>query len=132
MGRRKEVQSNHDKNIVRKSVVEFFSKEAFTIAPGDGSLSGLDALLQLAKSKDSPFPIPILVLHSGHQLELPPQIGVIIVRKPLKRVDFLPLFERNAANLIRTGMCHEVKIGNEIAVLNKGGAQLFKKREKNE
>jgi len=126
---RTEVHKNKDKNLVRKSVTEFFSQEAFTIAPGDGYLSGLDALLQLNQSKDNPYPIPILVLHSGHQLELPPQIGVIIVRKPLKRIDFMPLFERNAQNLIDTGMCHEIQIGNEKVVLNKGGAQLFRRRK---
>lgn len=127
---RKEVHNQNDKNAIRKNVMEFFNKEAFTIAPGDGSLSGLDALLQLASSRDtSSFPVPLLVLHSGHQLELPPQIGVIVVRKPLKRIDFLPLFERNASNLINTGMCREIQMGDETAVFNRGGAQLFKKRK---
>ena len=121
---------NHgDKNDIRKSVKEFFAKEAFTIAPGDGSLSGLDALFQLAQTKNHSFSVPILVLHSGHQLELPRQLGVIVVRKPLKRIDFVPLFERNAHNLVETGMCIEVKRGNDIVVLNKGGAQLFIKRK---
>merc|ERR1712174_94745 len=118
-----------DKNLVRKSTTEFFKEEALTIAPGDGSLSGVDALLQLANCTESPFPIPVLVLHSGHQIDLPPEIGVIVVRKPLKRADFLPLFEKNARKMISTGMCHEVQKGDEIVALNKGGAQLFKKRK---
>ena len=121
--------SNHgDQNDVRKSVAEFFKKEAFTIAPGDGSLSGLDALLQLAQNTNPSISIPILVLHSGHQLELPGQLGIIVVRKPLKRIDFVPLLERNAPNLVETGMCVEVNRGGETIVLNKGGAQLFRKR----
>jgi signal transduction histidine kinase/CheY-like chemotaxis protein len=126
-----QVHNHKDRNVKRKSVMDFFSKEAFTIAPGDGSLSGLDALLQLVQSKDNDnsFPIPMLVLHSGHQLELPPQSGVIVARKPLKRSAFLPLFERNAHNLIETGMCYEIQRGDETVVLNKAGAQLFKKRK---
>ena len=128
---RLQVHKHKDKNVIRKTVMDFFSKEAFTIAPGDGTLSGLDALLQLVQSKDEDdsFPIPMLVLHSGHQFELPPEIGVIVARKPLKRTAFLPLFERNAQNLIETGMCIEMQRGDETVVLNKAGAQLFKKRK---
>jgi len=116
-----------DKNDIRKSVIEFFAKEAFTIAPGDGSLSGLDALLQLAQMKG--LNVPVLVLLSGHQIQLPRQLGIISVCKPLQRIDFVPLFERNARNLVETGMCNEVKRGNANVVLNKGGAQLFQKRK---
>merc|ERR1711977_644716 len=36
--------SGGDKDVVRKSVMEFFEKEAFTVEQGDGSLSGVDAL----------------------------------------------------------------------------------------
>jgi len=115
---------------VRSKVMKFFKNESFTIVPGDGSLSGLDALLKLAKEKDTEpgLSIPILVLHSGHQLELPKQMGIIIVRKPLKRDDFVPMFERNAENLIETGMCVEVKQGDTTVVKNRGGAQLFVKQ----
>jgi len=126
---RLQVDNRGNKNNVRKSVLEFFTKEAFTIAPGDGSLSGLDALLQLAQTKNPNFSTPVLVLHSGHQLELPRQLGIIVVRKPLKRIDFIPLFERNARNLIETGMCVEVKRGDDTLVLNKGGARLFRRRK---
>eukprot|EP00536_Pseudo-nitzschia_multiseries_P006569 jgi/Psemu1/304251/fgenesh1_kg.142_\ len=126
--KRSQVNNRGDKNNIRKSVMDFFAKEAFTIAPGDGSLSGIDALLQLAQMNDSKLSTPILVLHSGHQLKLPRQLGIIVVRKPLKRIDFVPLFERNACNLIETGMCVEVKRGNETVVLNQGGAQLFRRR----
>jgi len=107
--------------------LSFFAKEAFTIAPGDGSLSGLDALLQLAQMKG--LNVPVLVLLSGHQIQLPRQLGIISVCKPLQRIDFVPLFERNARNLVETGMCNEVKRGNANVVLNKGGAQLFQKRK---
>merc|ERR1712176_1513580 len=96
------VDSRGETGDVRKRVMQFFKNEAFTIAPGDGSMSGVDALLQTANCTESPFPTPILVLHSGHQIVLPPRIGVIVVRKPLKRADFLPLFERNAETLIST------------------------------
>lgn len=123
-----QVDSRGDKGNIRSSVMNFFKKEAFTIGPGDGSLSGLDALLSLAKSKDPSISVPVLVLHSGHQLELPQPIGIIVVRKPLKRDDFVPLFERNAQNMIDTGMCLEVKRGDSIVVNNRAGAQLFIKR----
>ena len=105
---RNKVDSRGSMVDVRRAVMNFFKSEAFTIAPGDGSLSGIDALLQLSKAKAPSINIPVLVLHSGHQLELPKEHGIIVVRKPLKRNDFVPLFERNAQNLIDTGMCVEV------------------------
>ena len=126
---RLQVDNRGDKNNIRRSVLDFFTKEAFTIAPGDGSLSGLDALLQLAQTKNPNFSTPVLVLHSGHQLELPRQLGIIVVRKPLKRIDFVPLFERNARNLVETGVCVEVKRGGDMLVFNKGGARLFRRRK---
>lgn len=122
------VDSRGTTSDVRSRVMKFFKNESFTIAPGDGSLSGLDALLKLAKETGPGLSIPILVLHSGHQLELPQQLGIIIVRKPLKRDDFVPMFERNAENLIETGMCKEVKNGDVVVVQNRGGAQLFIKQ----
>lgn len=123
------VDSRGTTSDVRSRVMKFFKNESFTIVPGDGSLSGLDALLKLAKDTDPATSIPILVLHSGHQLELPQQLGIIIVRKPLKRDDFVPMFERNAQNLIDTGMCVEVKKGNTTVIQNRGGAQLFVKQD---
>lgn len=126
---RLQVDSLGNMTDTRTKVVQFFKNESFTIAPGDGSLSGLDALLQLAQATNPSISIPILVLHSGHQLELPQQLGIIVVRKPLKRDDFVPLFERNAQNLIETGMCKEAKQGDETVVLNRGGAQLFVRRK---
>jgi len=125
---RLQVESRGNMADIRSTTMKFFKNEAFTIAPGDGSLSGLDALLQLAQTNNPSITVPILVLHSGHQLELPGQLGIIVVRKPLKRNDFVPLFERNAHNLVETGMCVEVKRGDDTVVLNKGGAQLFVKR----
>merc|ERR1712176_1066552 len=125
---RNKVDSRGSMVDVRRAVMNFFKNEAFTIAPGDGSLSGIDALLQLAKAKAPSINIPVLVLHSGHQLELPKEHGILVVRKPLKRNDFVPLFERNAQNLIETGMCVEVKRGDKIAVLNRAGAQLYLKQ----
>ncbi len=123
------VDSRGTTSDVRSRVMKFFKNESFTIAPGDGALSGLDALLKLAKQTDLSISIPILVLHSGHQLELPQQLGIIIVRKPLKRDDFVPMFERNAENLIETGMCTEEKKGGTIVVKNQAGAQLFIKQD---
>ena len=123
------VDSRGTTSDVRSRVMKFFKNESFTIAPGDGALSGLDALLKLAKSTDLGINIPILVLHSGHQLELPQQLGIIIVRKPLKRDDFVPMFERNAENLIETGMCTEEKKGGTIVVKNQAGAQIFIKQD---
>eukprot|EP00535_Pseudo-nitzschia_heimii_P009853 CAMPEP_0197173990 /NCGR_PEP_ID=MMETSP1423-20130617/707_1 /TAXON_ID=476441 /ORGANISM="Pseudo-nitzschia heimii, Strain UNC1101" /LENGTH=1224 /DNA_ID=CAMNT_0042622879 /DNA_START=231 /DNA_END=3905 /DNA_ORIENTATION=+ len=126
--KRNQVNSRGNMVDVRRRVMSFFKSEAFTITPGDGSLSGIDALLQLAKARTPSINIPVLVLHSGHQLELPKEHGIIVVRKPLKRNDFVPLFERNAQNLIDTGMCVEDKRGDKVAILNRGGAQLFMKQ----
>jgi len=116
----------------RHTITNFFNNESFTINKGDGSLSGVDALLQLANSikSTSSVSIPVLVLHSGHQLKLPEHHGIIVVRKPLKRDDFVPLFERVANNLIETGMCVEEKRGDSIVVMNHFGAQLFTKHDR--
>jgi len=113
----------------RSSIAEFFKTESFTIAPGDGAMLGQDACVQLAQYKNNSNSIPILVLHSGHQIELPRELGIIVVRKPLKREGFVPLFEHNAENLIETGMCVEVKQGNDTVVRTRSGAQLFIKQD---
>jgi len=123
------VDSHGNAGYVRQSIAEFFKTESFTISPGDGAMSGLDALLQLTQKKSSPdFSIPILVLHSGHQIQLPRNLGIISIQKPMKRDDFVPLLERNAENLIESGMCVEEQKGDDTVILTRGGAQLFIKQ----
>jgi len=127
---RDHVESHENASDVRQSIAEFFKTESFTILPGDGAMSGLDALLQLAQKKSSPnFSIPILVLHSGHQIQLPRNLGIISVQKPMKRDYFVPLLERNAENLIESGLCVEAQKGDDTVVLTQGGAQLFIKQD---
>jgi len=126
-----ESNGNESAGVMRSSMMDFFKKESFTINPGDGAMSGRDTLLELAEKKNraNKFSIPVLVLHSGHQIELPRQLGIIVVRKPMKRDEFLPLFERHAEALIDSGMCVEVQKGTDTVVLSRGGAQLFVKQD---
>jgi len=132
--RRLSPESENSRNQVgigdtRSEIADFFKTESFTIVPGDGAMLGQDACIKLTQKKDNSNPVPILVLHSGHQIELPRELGIIVVRKPLKREGFVPLFEHNAENLIETGMCVEVKQGNDTVVRTHGGAQIFIKQD---
>jgi len=127
-GVRPQVSNKGERN-VRKSVIDFFADEQFTIEADDGNLAGIDALFQLVGKKDPSFPIPVLILHSGHELELPRESGIIVVQKPLKRAQFVPMFESHAQNLVEAGMCveisDEINEENQISVVNKRGSQIF-------
>jgi len=130
-GIRPRILSNDGRNL-REIVVDFFANEKFTIEAKDGLLTGVDALSELAVATNPSFPTPILILHSGHEIELPRDKGVIVVQKPLKRSEFVSVIESHASFLVETGICFETStIGQnetEIAVLNKRGSQIFTRK----
>lgn len=66
----------------RSKVGQFFKNEAFTIAPGDGSLSGVDALLELAQTTNTSISVPILVLHSGISSSCPGILVSLLFESP--------------------------------------------------
>jgi len=118
-----------DRERLRQAEARFFAEEEFTVEPGDGSLSGADALCKLSEAANGYefFKVPILMLHSGHELVLPPEKGIVVVRKPLKRTDFVPIFEANASLLIDAGVCVEVQKEGKCYVYNQAGARIFER-----
>jgi len=122
-----------NKSTARDAVTDFFTNnEKFTIEEDDGILSGLDVLYQLVDAEkqgkpEGPFPTPVLMLLTGHRITLPEDSGIIVVQKPLKRAEFVPLLEEHAYNLIKVGLCTEEKKNNnnEATVFNKRGTQIF-------
>mmetsp|Transcript_38069 Transcript_38069/g.45997 ORF Transcript_38069/g.45997 Transcript_38069/m.45997 type:complete len:1181 (-) Transcript_38069:92-3634(-) len=112
---------------MRQNIKNFFTTERFTIREGDGTLSGLDALVQIEKaSHSSPLPFPVLMLLSGHKIHLPNDCGIIIVQKPLKKSQFVPVMESHALRLVKLDQCVNVKKtkGSSI-IMNKFGTQIF-------
>jgi hypothetical protein len=88
---------------LRRRLSEYFENERFTIEEGDGSLTGFDALMQLAEASNPPFPTPVLMLLSGHHMEAPPSFGVIMNQKPLRQSEFGPFLEAHALTLLKAG-----------------------------
>jgi CheY-like chemotaxis protein len=88
---------------LRQRLAEYFKSERFTIEEGDGSLTGFDALMQLSEARNPPFPTPILMLLSGHHMEAPPSVGVIMAQKPLRQSEFGPFLEAHALTLLKAG-----------------------------
>jgi hypothetical protein len=68
-------------------------------------LLGVEALTQLAEAPNPPFKTPVLMLLSGHKIEVPPSLGVVVAQKPLKQSEFVPLLEANAMYLLDVGRC---------------------------
>jgi hypothetical protein len=95
---------------LRKIASEYFATERFTVEEGDGALLGVKALTQLAEAPNPPFKTPVLLLLSGHKIEVPPSVGVIVAQKPLKQSEFVPLLESHALFLLNAGHC--VRSGN--------------------
>jgi CheY-like chemotaxis protein len=90
---------------LRTIASEYFDTEHFTVEEGDGSLLGVEALTQLAEAPNPPFKTPVLLLLSGHKIEVPPSLGVIVAQKPLKQSEFVPLLEAHALFLLNAGRC---------------------------
>lgn len=112
---------------ISESVANFIRSESFSIEDGDGELSGLQALKQLLASSSNTHPTPILILLSGHKFDKVDSSGLIVVQKPLRASNIIPLLEANAQQLIDSGLC--VKVVNEggrgYRVLNQRGTQIF-------
>jgi uncharacterized membrane protein YgcG len=90
---------------LRALASEYFDTERFTVEEGDGSLLGVEALTQLAEAPNPPFKTPVLLLLSGHKIEVPPSLGVLVAQKPLKQSEFVPLLEAHALFLLNAGRC---------------------------
>ena len=112
---------------ISESVANFIRSESFSIEDGDGELSGLQALKQLLASSNNAHPTPILILLSGHKFDKVDCQGLIVVQKPLRANNIIPLLEANAQQLIDSGLC--VKVVNEggrgYRILNQRGTQIF-------
>lgn len=95
----------------RKVISKFFSEERFAIEEGDGSLSGVDALMEIGSAAENPDSrLPLLILLSGHKIQFPAQknYNIIVVQKPLKQAEFVPLLESHAHSLLKAGQVKEV------------------------
>lgn len=123
----------------RKSITAHFENERFTIEEGDGLISGLEAVSQLINGENDKFyPNPVLMLLSGHKIDLPPSRGIIVVQKPLKSDEFVPVLEKHACYLIESGQCEYLKNSGEDGddkknsssiVVNRHGTQLFTRKK---
>lgn len=115
----------------RKVISKFFSEERFTIEEGDGSLSGLNALIKIGNMANDPTKqVPVLILLSGHKIQFPPQenYAIIVVQKPLKQPELVPLLEAHAHSLVNVGHCREAKdTGEKDVIFSKSGSRLFVK-----
>jgi hypothetical protein len=115
---------------LRTLASEYFDSERFTVEEGDGSLLGVEALTQLAEAPNPPFKTPVLLLLSGHKIEVPPNLGVIVAQKPLKQWEFVPLLEAHAHFLLNAGGC-VLKDGDTTSdddsgdLVNGHGSQMF-------
>lgn len=99
------------KKEIRDAISSYFVNERFTVHPGDGEMTGFEAILKLARDDDQVFPTPVLMLLSGNKLEVPPDSGIIVAQKPLKQDDFIRLLENSVPQLLNAGMCSEDSCG---------------------
>jgi len=115
----------------RKSISNYFVNEEFDVREGDGLLAGFDALKQLESEENPPFPTPVLMLLTGHNITAPPNSGIIVTQKPLRKSGFVPLLELKVRNLIKLGVCVDDagnstdSSTNKNKVCNRHGSQLF-------
>lgn len=127
----------------RKDMTEFFRNESFTVREGDGNLLGVEAVVQLSQKWDSVFPMPVLMLLSGHKISIPESHGIVVARKPLKQGDLASILEAAGPNLLDTDHCTEAtesvctpnstsessaSESRVIAITNRLGARLFEKK----
>lgn len=118
---------------LRGLISDFFRDEKFTVEKGDGKLTGFDAIVTAAQAHDAPFPTPVLMLLSGHKLEAPPDLGIIVAQKPLRRHDLIPLLEAHASKLSDVGRCVMKENNSDDddttsiyrRYLNRHGCQMF-------
>jgi len=111
--------------MINSLVSEYFRNEFFGLEKGDGTLSGLQALLQVL-SDDLFVPKPIPILLSGHKFELDNKDGLIVAQKPMRASEFVPLLEASAKLLIKCSLCSETDDGNGMKrIVNQRGNQMF-------
>eukprot|EP00977_Amphora_coffeiformis_P012378 scaffold3058_cov177-Amphora_coffeaeformis.AAC.15 len=124
---------------IRTLMTDFFLNESFTVREGDGELLGVDAITRLCHAWKGDFPKPLMMLLSGHKIDLPISYGVIVARKPLKKSDLKSLLEAASPILLETGQCTDTSdsfsdgspselSGSEYSatsITNRHGAQIF-------
>ena len=116
----------------RKDIRAFFEKECFTLEEDDGSLLGLNALLQIAESSLGNSSTPVLMLVSGHKIEVEPRLGIMVVQKPLKLSDFISTLESHALRLLEAGRLRLRQDSMDTSenqakdtIVNSSGSRLF-------
>ena len=123
----------------------FTSQERFTYQPGDGQLTGLEALLQILSWADGisdkssydkkatpkpqqQQPPPFLMLLTGHQL-VSPDDRIVVLQKPLKRQEWVNVLEAHVApQLVARGVLHAAAAADgddESSLVTSSGCQLF-------
>ena len=132
---------------LRALMTAFFQNERFTLNAGDGTLLGFNAITRLSQSENQSFATPLLMMLSGHALELPDGSGIIVAQKPLKQSDFCALIESAAPLLLKTNQCNQIIVadsdpgsdsgisqssggggsGSVVKVYNRHGAQIFER-----
>ena len=122
----------------RKDIRGFFEKECFTIEENDGSLLGLSALLQIAGSSLKNFSTPVLMLVSGHKIEVESRLGIMVVQKPLKLSDFISSLESHALSLLQAGRLRFRQGSIDTSdnrtrdtIVNSNGSRLFTRFDTN-
>lgn len=123
----------------RALMTDFFQNESFSVREGDGDLLGVDAIAGLLHDWKGDFPMPLMMLLSGHKIDLPESYGIIVTRKPLKQSDLKSLLQAACPILLERGHCINTydslsdetpseSSGSENSttpILNRHGAQIF-------
>ena len=117
---------------LRSQMADYFQEERFTMREEDGKLLGVEAMMRLAQTENQSFPTPLLMILSGHNIEVPDHLGIFVTQKPLKQSDFCSLLESAAPLFIRTNQCtvSTEKATTDSAgnvVYNRHGAQIFER-----
>ena len=90
-------------------MTELFRNEGFTVREGDGNLLGVEAAVQLSQKWDSVFPMPVLMLLSGHKISIAESHGIVVARKPLKQGDLVSVLEAAGPNLLDHRKCFHTR-----------------------
>lgn len=111
-----------------KKEIDFFKNERFTKKKSDGSITGFDALRQLARWSNLRFPTPVLMLLSGHKIEINARLGIVVVQKPLRAQDFVSTLEDSAKYLMLANRCTiQERQGKRPVLVNGHKSQFFAK-----
>jgi len=95
------------------------------VEANDGAMLGCDALLELTNAPlIQAFPTPVLVLISGHKIELDPGLGIVVAQKPVKQSVFTSILEARATDILHAGLC-ELSVEDIDSLVNRHGSQIF-------